>query len=53
MEKNVLFLATVPSMIVAFNMRNIKMLQDMGYTIHAACNYFENSAWTEEQLKRI
>ena len=51
MEKNVLFLATVPSMIVAFNMRNIKMLQDMGYTIHAACNYFENSAWTEEQLK--
>jgi len=51
MKKNILFLATVPSMIVAFNMRNIKMLQDMGYTIHAACNYYENSAWTDEQLE--
>ena len=51
MKKNILFLATVPSMIVAFNMRNIKMLQDMGYTIHAACNFYENSAWTDEQLE--
>ena len=49
--KNILFLATVPSMVVAFNMRNIKMLQDMGYTIHVACNYFEKSAWTDEKLK--
>ena len=51
MKKNILFLATVPSMIVAFNMRNIKMLRDMGYTIHAACNYNDNSAWTDEQIE--
>ena len=25
----------------------------MGYTVHAACNYYENSAWTEEKLKEF
>lgn len=53
MNKNILFLATVPSMIISFNMRNIKMLQAMGYKIHVACNYEEKSAWTDEQLKEF
>ena len=53
MNKNILFLATVPSMIISFNMRNIKMLQNMGYKIHVACNYQEKSAWTDEQLQEF
>jgi len=51
MSKDVLFLATVPSMIVVFNIRNIKMLQKMGYTVHAACNFDDRSAWTDEQIE--
>lgn len=50
MPQNILFLATVPSMIVAFNTRNIRILQDMGYTIHAACNFKDRSAWTDAQV---
>lgn len=50
MGKNILFLATVPSMIVTFNTRNIQMLEEMGYTIHVACNFKERSAWTDEQV---
>ena len=49
-KKKVLFLATVPSMIVSFNLRNIEMLKEMGYEIHAACNFHDHSAWTEEKL---
>ena len=47
----VLFLATVPSMIVTFNLRNIRMLQEMGYEVHAACNFKDLSAWTEEKIQ--
>ena len=47
----VLFLATVPSMIVVFNLRNIRMLQEMGYEVHAACNFKDLSAWTEEKIQ--
>lgn len=50
MKGNILFLATVPSMIVAFNSRNIRILQEMGYTIHAACNFKDRSAWTDAQV---
>lgn len=53
MEKNVLFLATVPSMIVAFNTRNIKILQEMGYSVHAACNFKDRSAWTDDQVSEM
>ena len=47
----VLFLATVPSMIVVFNSRNIRMLQEMGYEVHAACNFKDISAWTISHLQ--
>ena len=49
-SNKVLFLATVPSMIISFNLRNIQMLQSMGYEVHAACNFKDRSAWTQEQL---
>lgn len=50
---NILFLATVPSMITKFNTRNILMLQEMGYKIHAACNFQDRSAWTDEEAENI
>lgn len=50
---NVLFLATVPSMIASFNSRNIRILKEMGYEIHAACNFEDRSAWTEEEAENI
>lgn len=53
MGKDIMFLATVPSMIVAFNSRNIRMLQEMGYTIHAACNFNNRSAWTDEEADKL
>ena len=39
--KRVLMTATVPSMIGQFNMNNIKLLQELGYTIDVACNFDE------------
>ncbi|MBR4721092.1 MAG: glycosyltransferase family 4 protein [Clostridia bacterium] len=50
---NILFLATVPSMITKFNTRNIRILQKMGYKIHAACNFDDRSAWTDEEAENI
>lgn len=38
MEK-VLILASVASMIKQFNMPNIRLLQEMGYEVHVACNF--------------
>ncbi|AQP53096.1 hypothetical protein CBF34_02720 [Vagococcus penaei] len=37
--KKALVLATVPSMIEKFNMPNIKLLQELGYEVHVACNF--------------
>ena len=37
--KKALMLASVPSMIEQFNMNNIKILQNMGYEVHVACNF--------------
>lgn len=52
MKEDVLFVSHVPSMIVAFNIDNIKILQEMGYNVHVACNFLDNSAWTNEQMIR-
>ena len=40
MDKRVLMVATVPSMIGQFNMNNIKILLEMGYQVGAAINLF-------------
>ena len=45
--------ATVPSMIGQFNMSNIRLLLDMGYEVHVACNFKDRSVWTEERVKKF
>lgn len=37
--KRALVLASVASMIEQFNMPNIRLLQEMGYKVHVACNF--------------
>lgn len=49
--KKVLMLASVASMIDQFNMPNIKLLIDMGYKVHVACNFEEGSTCSDEQIK--
>ena len=51
--KRVLMTATVPSMIGQFNMNNIKLLQELGYTIDVACNFDDYSVWNEERIKKF
>ncbi len=51
--KRVLMTATVPSMIGQFNMDNIKLLQELGYTVDVACNFDDYSVWNRERIKKI
>lgn len=53
MIKKFLMTATVPSMIGQFNMSNIRLLLDMGYEVHVACNFKDRSVWTEERVKKF
>lgn len=46
-------IATVPSMIGQFNMNNIRILQDLGYEVHAACNFHDTSVWTVARTKEF
>lgn len=45
--------ATVPSMIGQFNMNNIKLLQEMGYEVHVACDFNDRSIWPSEKVVRF
>ena len=51
--KRVLMTATVPSMIGQFNMDNIKLLQELGYTVDVACNFDDYSVWNRERIKKF
>lgn len=53
MTKKVLMLASVASMIDQFNMPNIKLLIDMGYKVHVACNFEEGNTCSKEQIERL
>ena len=48
-----LMVATVPSMIGQFNMNNIKLLQEMGYEVHVACDFNDRSIWPSEKVVRF
>lgn len=53
--QHALILASVASMIRHFNMPNIHLLQERGYTVHVACNFVEGSSCNEagiEELKK-
>ena len=45
--------ASVPSMIGCFNMNNIRILLDMGYTVDVACDYTDTGVWPKERVKRF
>lgn len=50
-DKRVLIFATTAYMIERFNMMNIRMLQDMGYTVDAACNFEYGNPMSSESLE--
>lgn len=53
MDKKVLVLASVASMIDQFNMPNIELLQSMGYEVHVACNFLRGSTCSSEKIEQL
>ena len=53
MDKKVLVLASVASMIDQFNMPNIELLQSMGYEVHVACNFLSGSTCSSEKIEQL
>ena len=49
----VLILATTAYMIERFNMINIKLLQEMGYTVDVACNFEYGNPMSKESLENF
>lgn len=50
MQKKVLMVATVPSMIGQFNMDNIRILRDLGYEVDVAANFRDTSIWPADRM---
>lgn len=46
-------LASVASMIEQFNIPNIKLLLEMGYEVHVACNFNKGNTWTDEKREEL
>lgn len=51
--KKMLMLASVPSMIGAFNMDNIDILMNKGYELHVACDFNDRSVWSREKIEEL
>lgn len=51
MERRVLMVATVPSMIGQFNMHNIDILLGLGYQVDVAADFTDISVWPVERIK--
>lgn len=49
----VLMLASVASMIDQFNMSNIRLLLDMGYEVHVACNFKEGNTCDGKRIGKF
>lgn len=52
-KKKVLMLASVASMIDQFNMSNIRLLLEMGYEVHVACNFREGNTCSCQRIKKF
>lgn len=52
-KKNVLMLASVASMIDQFNMPNIRLMQQMGYQVHVACNFREGNTCDSGRVEKL
>lgn len=50
MKKRVLMAASVASMIDQFNMPNIRLLLDMGYEVHVACNFEQGNTCDRHRI---
>lgn len=48
--KKALMMASVASMIDLFNMDNVKILQNMGFEVHVACNFEYGSITSQERV---
>lgn len=53
MNKRVLMVATVPSMIGQFNMNNIRILQELGYSVDVASDFTDVSVWPAERVQKF
>uniref|UniRef100_UPI003FF0FDBD glycosyltransferase family 4 protein n=1 Tax=Fusobacterium mortiferum TaxID=850 RepID=UPI003FF0FDBD len=53
MKEKVLILASVASMIDQFNIPNIKLLQEMGYEVHVACNFEKGNSCSFEKIQGL
>ena len=53
MNKRVLMVATVPSMIGQFNMNNIHILQNLGYEVDVASDFTDVSVWPVEHIQKF
>lgn len=53
LDKRVLMLASVASMIDQFNMPNIRLLLEMGYEVHVACNFLKGNTSDKRQICRL
>ncbi|MCD7817453.1 MAG: glycosyltransferase, partial [Lachnospiraceae bacterium] len=52
-KKKALILASVASMIDQFNLPNISLLQDMGYTVDVACNFKEGNTCSDAEIQLL
>lgn len=52
-NRNVLVLSNVASMIAQFNMRNIKILQELGYHVDVACNFKEGNTCSDDVISDL
>lgn len=53
MKGKALIMTSVASMIEQFNMPNIELLQNMGYEVHAGCNFERGNTCSKESIERL
>lgn len=53
MNKRVLMVSTVPSMIGQFNINNINILLNMGYLVDVAADFTDTSVWPIEKINNF
>ncbi len=51
--KKMLMIASTASMIEQFNMYNINVLQQLGYTVEVACNFKDGNTCSEQKIKDL
>ncbi len=50
---NVLLAVSVASMIDQFNLPNIRLLRELGYTVHVACNFRQGNTCDAKRVRRL